>query len=59
MIKNATTSEMKDYYGVEGFDLNDIYDISKGATKEDELFDYANIPDCYKNRKNNFYNEKR
>lgn len=30
-----------------------MYDISNGTTKEDELFDYANIPNCYKTKKDN------
>lgn len=58
IIKNATTSEIKDYYDVKEFDSNDIYDISKGTTKEDELFDYANIPDYYKTRKDSYEKEK-
>ncbi len=58
IIKNATTSEIKDYYDVKEFDSNDIYDISKGTTKEDELFDYANIPDYYKSRKDSYEKEK-
>lgn len=42
--KKATTNEIKDYYDNNDFDTNDVYDISKGTTKEDELFDYANVP---------------
>ncbi len=48
IIKSATTNEIKDYYDVKEFDSNDVYHIAKGTTKEDELFDYANIPDYYK-----------
>ena len=33
------------------FDSNDVYDISKGTSKEDELFDYAEIPSYMKSRK--------
>ena len=58
IIKNATTSEIKDYYDVEEFDSNDVYHIAKGTTKEDELFDYADIPSYYKTRKNS-YNYKK
>ena len=58
IIKNATTSEIKDYYDVEEFDSNDVYHIAKGTTKEDELFDYANISDYYKTRKNSCEKEK-
>jgi len=58
IVKNITTSEIKDYFDVKEFDSNDIYDISKGTTKEDELFDYANIPDYYKTRKDIYEKEK-
>lgn len=39
---------VKDYYDNNDFNSDDIYDISKGTTKEDELFDYAEIPDYMK-----------
>ena len=51
--KEATTSEIKEYYDNKDFDSNDVYDISNGTTKEDELFGYANIPNYYKTRKDN------
>ena len=57
-IKEATTSEIKDFYDNNNFDSNDVYEISKGTTKEDELFDYANIPDYYKTRKKSHNYEK-
>lgn len=47
----STTSEIKEYYDNKNFDSNDVYGISKGATKEDELFDYVNIPSYYKKKK--------
>ncbi len=46
--KDRTTSEIKDYYDNKDFDSNDVYDISKGTTKEDELFDYAEVPSYLK-----------
>lgn len=49
--KEATTSEVKDYYDNTNFESKDVYDISKGTTKEDELFDYANIPNYLKSSK--------
>ena len=49
--KEATTSEIKSYYDKDEFKTNDVYDISKGTTKEDKLFDYVGIPDYYKTRK--------
>ena len=51
--KEATTSEIKEYYDNKDFDSNDVYDISNGTTKEDELFGYANIPSYYKVKKDN------
>lgn len=42
-IKEYTVNEIKDYYDNKAFNSDDIYDISKGTTKEDELFDYANL----------------
>ena len=45
--KEATTSEIKDYYDNEDFDKDDIYDIAKNTDKEDELFDYADIDNYY------------
>ena len=56
--KEATTSEIKAYYDKNEFNSNDIYDISKGTTKEDELFDYADILDYYKTRKKSHDYEK-
>ncbi len=53
--KDLTTSEIKDYYDNKDFNSNDVYNISKGTTKEDELFDYADIPNYMKSRK---YSEK-
>ena len=48
--KEATTSEIKEYYDNEDFDKEDVRYISRGTTKEDELFDYADIPDYYKTK---------
>ena len=49
--KEATTSEIKDYYDNEDFNSNDVYDIAKGTTKENELFDYAEVPSYLKTSK--------
>lgn len=46
--KEATTTEIKEFYDNNDFNSNDVYDISKGTTKEDELFDYADIPSYLK-----------
>ncbi len=49
--KDRATSEIKEYYDNNDFNSNDVYNISKGTTKEDELFDYAKIPYYMKSRK--------
>lgn len=54
--KEATTNEIKDYYDNQTFDSNDIYDIAKETSKEDELFDYANIPSYLKTDKESYEN---
>lgn len=43
LTKESTTREIKDYYNNKDFNKKDIYDIAKNTTKENELFDYANI----------------
>lgn len=40
---------MEDYYGNKDFGMCNVRDISKEATKEDELFDYADVPSYLKN----------
>lgn len=55
--KEAATSEIKDYYDNKDFNSDDIYDISKGTTKEDELFDYADVPSYLKTSKK-LYDDK-
>ncbi len=55
--KEATTSEIKDYYDNQDFDMYDVKDISKGTTKEDELFDYAEVPSYFKTNKK-LYNDR-
>lgn len=55
--KEATTSEIKDYFDNKDFETNDVYDISKGTTKEDELFDYAGVSSYLKTSKKS-YKEK-
>ncbi len=57
MIKTAVSIEVKEYYDYEDFDSMDVKDIAKGTTKEDELFEYANVPEIYKSD-NYDYEEK-
>ena len=46
--KDLATQEVKDYYYYGDFQQEDIIDVARGTTKEDELFDYAYIPDYHK-----------
>ena len=50
--KDLASREVKEYYDYGEFQQHDIIDIAYGTTKEDELFDYAYIPDYHKS-----YNE--
>jgi len=52
-VKEATTNEIKDYYDNKDFDKDDIYDIAIDTTKEDELFEYADIDKLY-SKENNY-----
>ena len=36
---------------IKDFDMNDVIDISRGTTKEDELFDYVKAPDYLKKQR--------
>ena len=45
--EEAATNEIKDYYDNNDFDKDNIYDIAIDTTKEDELFDYADIDNFY------------
>ncbi len=56
--KIITTSEIKIYYDTNEFESSDVYNISKETTKEDELFDYVGIPDCYKTNKKSYIHNK-
>ena len=46
-VKEATTSEIKDYYDNKDFDKDDVYDIAIDTDKEAELFDYADLDNYY------------
>ncbi len=46
--KDYTADEIKSYYNCEDFSSNDVYEISKETTKEDELFDYDGVPSYLK-----------
>lgn len=53
LSKDLAVEEVKNFYDYEDFKDQDIIDIAHKTEKEDELFDYANIPDYYKT-----YNEE-
>lgn len=46
-VKEATTSEIKDYYDNNDFDKDDVFDIAVDTDNEDELFDYVDIDNYY------------
>ena len=48
--KDETVEVVKNCYNNEEFDMGDVVNISRGTTKQDELFDYVEAPDYYKQR---------
>ena len=56
--KELTTNEIKNYYDNNDFNNEDIYDIANKTDKEDELFDYANLPDYFKSTKKSYNRDK-
>ena len=54
--KGEAANAIKDYYDNEEFDMNDVVGISRGTTKQDELFKYVNAPEYLKERVRD-YNE--
>ena len=47
-IKDYAETEVKQYYDNKDFKMLDVKDAAKGTPREDELFDYANVPDQYR-----------
>ena len=45
--KDTTTKEIKQYYDKDDFTKNDVYDIARETTKEDELLDYIDYDYYY------------
>ena len=56
--KEATTTEIKDYFDNNDFDMNDVVKILRGTTKEDELFDYVKATSYLKTSKKSQEKEK-
>ena len=52
--KDETADAIKDYYDNEVFDMHDVIGISRVTTKQDELYDYVDAPDYYKERVRNY-----
>ena len=48
--KNETTEIVKECYDGNEFDISDVVSISRGTTKQDELFEYVEAPDYLKER---------
>lgn len=48
--KDETVVIVKDCYDENEFDMNDVVGISRGTTKQDELFEYVEAPDYLKSR---------
>jgi chromosome segregation ATPase len=48
--KDDTAEIVKDYYDSDEFDMQDVVGISRGTTKQDELFEYVEAPDYLKSR---------
>ena len=46
--KDMVCEQIKDIYDEKQYDNQDVYQISRGTEKQDELFEYANIPDYWK-----------
>ena len=56
--KDETADVVKDCYDNSEFDMGDVVRISKGTTKQDELFDYVEAPDYYKERVRDYDEEE-
>ena len=50
-VKDLTSNQIMNYYMNEDINQKDVYHIAKETTKEDELFDFAEIPNYYKTPK--------
>jgi hypothetical protein len=55
--KQETVVVVKDCYDNRDFSMSDVVGISRGTTKQDELFEYVNAPD-YLKEKIREYDEK-
>ena len=56
-IKDYVEEEVKQYYDNKYFKMLDVKDIAKGTPREDELFEYANVPNQYRTIRTPLYEE--
>ena len=56
-IKDYAEEEVKLYYDNKDFKMLDVKDVAKGTTREDSLFEYANVPDRYRTIKEHLYED--
>ena len=56
--KDLATQEVKEYYDYGDFQQNDIIDVARGTSKEDELFDYAYVPVYHRTMKAAIYEDE-
>ena len=57
-IKDYAETEVKQYYDNKDFKMIDVKDVAKGTPREDELFDYANIPVQYRTIRTPLYEDE-
>ena len=54
LVKDETSSEIKGFYRHDELNMEDVVGISRGTTKEDELFDFVGAPSYLKTRKKSY-----
>ena len=59
ILKNETTEFVKECYDENEFDMNDVVGISRGTTKQDDLFEYVEAPDYLKSKIKDYDNHKK
>ena len=57
-IKGYAEEEVKQYYDNKDFKMLDVKDVAKGTPREDELFEYANVPDQYRTIRTPLYDDE-
>lgn len=57
-IKDYAETEVKRYYDNKDFKMLDVKDVAKGTPREDELFDYTNVPEQYRTIRTPLYEDE-